>query len=239
MLQLGSSSGSRARRVLGRRLAPWAGRSRPGSNDYPCSWSMLPSTREFDQLRLGSTDGPPRVRSRSDPRAWLSPDQLAAETEMCRGRALSALGIVTVRMPWENDAETCVLSTRSGRVTVRVQRPERPFLAAIALVGDPLGPLPLAAHRQRLAGDRQVDFLGQDARQLGRQDVMIARIVEIQRRELTLQPPGMVRLQALEQTAHLALEVAKRVPATLPVQSTHRFVSQPRILKKRLRKLPP
>ena len=52
------------------------------------------------------------------------PVQLAAETTIWRGRADSALGSVTVRIPWANVAETCALSTRSGSKIVRVHRPK-------------------------------------------------------------------------------------------------------------------
>ena len=53
-----------------------------------------------------------------------SPVQLAAETTIWRGRADSALGSVTVRIPWANVAETDVPSTRSGSKIVRVHRPK-------------------------------------------------------------------------------------------------------------------
>ena len=63
---------------------------------------------------------------------------------MWRGLALSALGSVTVRTPWANAAETCAAFDPVGQGHRPRPAPERPLLAAVALVGDPLGPLPLA-----------------------------------------------------------------------------------------------
>ena len=102
-------------------------------------------------------------------------------TAMCRGLALSALGSCTVRIPLENEAATCALSTRSGSVIVRAQRPHRPFLTSIAVILDALGPSPLTSECQGLARDCQFDVSRRDARQLGRQNVPIAGVIKIQK----------------------------------------------------------
>ena len=49
--------------------------------------------------------------------------QLPEFTAMCRGLAFSALGKLTVRIPFVKVADTWVLSTRSGKVIVRDHRP--------------------------------------------------------------------------------------------------------------------
>ena len=119
----------RRRVSLSRRLSilldgAWLGRAATASLDADANLTLI-NIRCFNAHRCIS---PAFINfvSCSDYRA--TPDRLQAAgpeavTEIRRGLAVSAFGKFTVRIPSANDAPTWVLSTRSGSVIVRTQRP--------------------------------------------------------------------------------------------------------------------